>query len=435
MKKKLLSALLAVSMVMTLCACGSKEKDAATTENADTAQAVQTGAVSTKDYNPDDYVTLGDYSGVEVTVDVVNFTDEDVEKQFNDEVEYYLDYMDLYTYTVSDKTTVEEGDIANIDYVGKKDGVAFDGGTAQGHNLEIGSGSFIDGFEEGLVGLQVGEKTTLNLTFPEEYHSEELAGEAVTFDVTINSINTKEMPEITDELIAQFGVGFDSIAAFKEDIKSYLQETCDETNAEERNLAVWQAVYQLCTVNDPPQEMIDDVLNTIKQNAESYAAMYGVTADEFITNYMGYASVEDYEADCKLSAVEACKEKLVVAAIAKKAGIVLSDEDVKAAAEAEYDSYGYESADALLADIGAGAYYDYILTDRVYEYLATCVTIKENEPVSILADEEEEVVLEVEEISEEDVSVVEVDEFEEEYIDDEEFIEEDTTGEMILQTE
>ncbi len=432
MKKKLLAALLAVSMVMSLCACNSDKEGDTTTE---TTEAAKAGVVSSKDFNPDDYVTVGDYEGLEVTVDVVNFTDADVETQFNDEVEYYVEYSDLFIYEPSDKTVVEDGDIVNIDYVGKKDGVAFDGGTAQGHNLEIGSGSFIDGFEAGLIGHEVGETTTLNLTFPEGYRNADLAGAAVTFDVTINSINTRKMPEVTDDLIAQMELGFDTIDAYKEDIKTYLQESCDETNASERDAAVWEAVYAICDVKEPPQELVDDLLATINQNAEMYAQYYGVSLEEFITTYMGQ-SMESYEAECQTSAVDNAKQKLAIAAIAKKAGIELTDADVKAAAEAEYEDYGYETADELIASIGEGAYYDYILSEKVYEYLATCVTIKENEPVSILAEEEEyyEDELTDEELEDGEVVVIEGDEIDEEYLD-EEYFEEDPTEELILQTE
>ena len=429
MKKKLLATLLAVSMVMSLCACNSEKENGAaeTTETTETAKA---GAVSSKDYNPDEYVTVGDYSGLEVTVDVVNYTDADVESQFNEEVEYYVEYSDLFTYTELDKTTVEDGDIVNIDYVGKKDGVAFDGGTAQGYKLEIGSGSFIEGFESGLIGHEVGETTTLNLTFPENYHSEDLAGAAVTFDVTIHSIMSREMPEVTDALIAQMDLGFDTIAAYKEDIKSYLQESCDDTNTTERNTAVWEAVYAVCEVSNPPQELVDDLAATVKQNAEMYAQYYGVTLDEFITTYMGQ-TMEEFEAECQASAADNAKQKLAIAAIAKKAGITLSDEDVKAVAEAEYEEYGYETADELIESVGAGAYYDYILSEKVYEYLATCVTIKENAPVSILAEEEayyEENMAE-EDSEDGEVVVIEGDEI------DGESIEEDPTEELILQTE
>ena len=430
MKKKLLATLLAVSMVMSLCACNS-EKEGTQTEATESADAV-VGVVSTKDYNPDDYVTVGEYAGLEVKVNVVNYTDEDVEKQFNEEVEYYVDYADLFEYTLTDKTTVEDGDIVNIDYVGKKDGVAFEGGTAQAHNLEIGSGSFIDGFEEGLIGHSVGETTTLNLTFPEEYHSEELAGAAVTFDVTINSINTKKMPEVTDELIAKMDLGFTTIEEYKEDIKVYLQESCDDTNDAERDAAVWDAVYATCEVKEPPKELVADLKATISKNAEMYASYYGVSMEEFVSTYMGQ-TMEGYEAECEASAVESAKQKLVVAAIAKKAGIQLSDEDLKAAAEAEYEDYGYATADELIANIGEGAYYDYILSEKVYEYLATCVTIKESEPVSVLAEEEEYY---EEDLSGEggEVVVIDGEEGEEEFVE-EDYVEEDPTEEFILQTE
>lgn len=435
MKKKLLAALLAVSMVMSLCACGSgkegeKTETTETTENAGATES-KAGVVSTKDYNPDEYVTVGDYEGIEVTVDVVNFTDADVEKSFNDEVEYYVDYARLYNYEATDKQVVEEGDVVNIDYVGKKDGVAFDGGTAQGSHLEIGSGTFIPGFEEGLIGKKVGETTTLNLTFPEEYHSPELAGAAVTFDVTIHSIDEGKMPEITDELIAQMELGFDTIAAYKEDIRSYLQESCEETNESEKKAAVWNAVYNLCTIKEPPQEMVDDIIATIKQNAASYADYYGVGLDEFVTTYMGY-TLEEYEEECRQEATQSAKQKLTVAAVAKKVGIELTDEDIKKAAEAEYEEYGYESADALLNGMGKGAYYDYLLSDKVYEYLETCVTIKENEPVSILAEEEE--MDEEELLDEEDGEVIVVDDEDMEIVDEED-IEKDPTEDLILQTE
>lgn len=431
MKKKLLATLLAVSMVMSLCACGQGKEE-----------KTEAGDVSTQAYNPDDYVTVGDYEGIEVTVDVVNFTDEDVEKSFKEEVEYYVDYAGLYEYEATDKEVVEEGDIVNIDYVGKKDGVAFDGGTAQGHHLEIGSGSFIPGFEDGLIGKKVGETTTLNLTFPEEYHSEDLAGAAVTFDVTIHSIDTGKMPEITDELIVQMELGYDSITAYKEDIRSYLKESCEETNESEKKAAVWNAVYDLCTIKEPPQEMVDDVIATIKQNAASYADYYGMGLEDFVKTYMGL-TMEEYEEDCKQEAIQSAKQKLTVAAVAKKVGIELTDKEIKKTAEAEYEEYGYESADALINGMGKGAYYDYLLSDKVYEYLETCVTIKENAPVSILADEEEfdeEEILDGEdgevivvdgedlEIDGEDIEMIEGEDLEEDF-------EEDPTEDLILQTE
>lgn len=422
MKKKLVAFMLVVSMMAALTACNSDAD--ADNQSEGTSEAATLGVVSTKDYDPDEYVTIQDYEGVEVTVDVVNYTDADVEKQMQEELEYYVDEYDFYDYIVSDKTDVEEGDIVNIDYTGKKDGVAFEGGTATGAHLEIGSGSFIDGFESGLVGHKVGETVSLDLTFPEDYDNEELAGAAVVFEVKINSIDTRSMPEFTDELIANFGIGFDTIAAYKEDVVTYLSDTCEETNVSNRETAVWDAVYAKCTVSEPPAELVEDSLNRAKANAEMYAQYYGVEYSEFIEMYMG-VTMEEYETESQTAAVESAKEKLAVAAIAKKAGIELSDEDVKASAEEEYESYGYESADAMLQEVGEGSYYDYVLTQKVYEYLAEHVTIKENEPVSILADMEEDIVVEEGEAAED----IEVEQIEAEDVE----MEEDAVEDFILQ--
>lgn len=405
MKKKLVVFMLVVGMVATLTACNAEEgkNDESTSQESGTAEGDAeegdpVGVVSSKDYDADEYVTIGDYEGIEVAVDVYNYTDADVQNQMQDEIEYYVDQYDLYNYTATDKTEVEEGDVVNIDYVGKKDGVAFEGGTATGHHLEIGSGSFIDGFESGLVGHKVGEKVSLNLTFPEDYDSEELAGAAVVFDVTINSIDIGSMPEFTDELVAGLQIGFDSIAAYKEDVENYLAESCEETNKSTREEAVWDAVYANCTVSEPPAELVEDAINRAMKNAELYAEYYGVELSEFIQTYMGVTQ-EQYEEESRLTAVESAKEKLAIAAIAKQAGIELTDKDVKEAAEAEYESYGYESVDVMLQEVGEGAYYDYVLTDKVYEYLAEHVTIREGEPVSILADTEEEAEVEEGEVT------------------------------------
>lgn len=188
--------------------------------------------------------------------------------------------------------------------------------------------------------------------------------------------------------------------------------------------------------------MVDDVIATIKQNAASYADYYGMGLEDFVKTYMGL-TMEEYEEDCKQEAIQSAKQKLTVAAVAKKVGIELTDEEIKKTAEAEYEEYGYESADALINGMGKGAYYDYLLSDKVYEYLETCVTIKENAPVSILADEEEfdeEEILDGEdgevivvdgedlEIDGEDIEMIEGEDLEEDF-------EEDPTEDLILQTE
>ena len=360
---------------------------------------------------------LGDYEGITVNTDVYTYTDADVDAQFDKEINYYVEYMDAYDYTATDKQTVETGDTVNIDYTGTKDGVAFDGGTAQGAHLKIGSGRFIDGFEDGLIGHAVGETVNLDLTFPENYSNADLAGAAVVFEVKINSIDEGKLPEINDALIASLNLGYDTVDACRQNVEDYLKNACDEKNSDAKKSAVWNAVYATCEVSDAPQELVDDIKTRIAANAQSYADYYKVDLATFITNYMGLTE-EEYEKQTAESAAESAKEKLAIAAIAKKAGISLSDDDVKAAAETEYSDYGYDSADALLSAIGQGAYYDYVLSDKVNEYLIDQVTIVENDPISITetdsaaadtAEEDvEEELQEEESVSGEDAAVTDI---------------------------
>lgn len=387
MKKKVLTILLAMSMATSLMACGTKEAEQETQEDtaveSDTEELTDLSTVSTKNINVDDYVTIGDYSGLEVAVDIYNFSDEDVEQEMQTEFESYVEYMDAYDYSATEKDSVESGDIVNLNYCGKKDGEAFDGGTAEGAHLEIGSNSFIPGFEDGLIGHAVGEEFDLPLTFPEGYQNAELAGKDVVFEIKINSIDEKKMPEMTDDMIAGMGMEFQTVDAYREGTKEYLQSACDEQNQSGKESAVWSAVYEVCEVKDAPQELVDDAKSRIVANTESYAEYYQMDVEEFIQQNLGITK-EEYDQQVEEAAQATAKEKLAVAAVAKQAGIELTDEDVRAYAESEYETYGYESVEAMYADVGSGPYYDYVLTEKLNEYLIGAVKVTENEPVSIM---------------------------------------------------
>ena len=173
MKKKIIAALVGICTVVVMTGCGNK-------------------GIS------NDKITIKQYKGLEVEkVDPVEVTDTDVEDSINSTLQTKSTQNDI-----TDRPA-QEGDVVTIDYEGKKDGVAFDGGTAQDQQLELGSGSFIDGFEDGIVGHNIGETFDLNLTFPEDYKSEDLAGQAVVFTVTLDKISEVIVPELTDELVAE----------------------------------------------------------------------------------------------------------------------------------------------------------------------------------------------------------------------------------------
>lgn len=361
MKKKILVVLVIV-MAMLFTGCGGDDKS------------------SSDGINPDDYVKLGNLEGLEVTVEVSGeVSDELVEQQITSELNYYVEYGNLYEYEqIPDKTVVEEGDMVNIDYEGKEGETAFEGGTAQGAYLEIGSGSFIEGFESGLVGHSVGEEVDLNLTFPEDYRSEEMAGKEVVFHVKINSIHDAEkkfVPEFDDEFIKKMNFGFSSMEEYRADVKTYIEQQNaaeDESAIED---AIWQAVYDECEVSDPPKEMVDQIRDRVQKNAEAYAAQAGVELSEFISSNMNMTE-EEFEAEADRVSVDSAKNKLIMRAIAKQQGIEISQKQINEAAEAEYAGYGYEDVETYLSEIGGEEVYrDYLLSQKVDEYLKSIVEV------------------------------------------------------------
>lgn len=330
--------------------------------------------------NPDDYVKLGDLEGLAVTVEVAGeVTDEQVEQQITSELNYYVEYGNFYEYEeVPDKTVVEEGDMVNIDYEGKENGTAFAGGTAEGAYLEIGSNSFIEGFESGLIGHSVGEEVDLNLTFPENYQSTEMAGKAVVFHVKINSIHDAEKkftPEFNDEFIKKLNFGFSSMEEYRADVKSYMEQQNNTQNESAVDDAIWEAVYDECEVSEPPKEMVDEVKERVYKNAEDYAAQSGVEFAEFISNNMNMTE-EQFEAEAQNVSVESAKNKLIMRAIGKQQGIEISKKYMDEEAEKEYAQYSYESAEAYIQAIGGEEVYkDYLLSLKVNEYLKTIIEV------------------------------------------------------------
>ena len=191
---------------------------------------------------------LGQYKGIEVAKVDYNVTDEEVDAKLNELQEKASRLVD------SDKE-IENGDTANIDLEGFKDDVAFEGGKAEGHNLVIGSGSFIPGFEDQLIGKKAGEEVDVNVTFPADYHAEELAGAPVVFKVKVNAVKVKELPELNDEF-AQDTTEFETLAELKADLKAKAEEeAAAKAKSEERN-AVVEAVVANTEV-EVPETMVN----------------------------------------------------------------------------------------------------------------------------------------------------------------------------------
>ncbi len=378
MKKKIKLIMLFAMMAAMLCACGKKGDDSLSDNQIEV--------------DPDDYVKLGDYSGLSVEVTYYDYSEEDVKNCVDSELEFYVDYyansynLDLYDYQVDlSANTVAQGSIVNMDYTGRIDGVAFEGGSAEGAHLVIGSGKFIPGFEDGLVDKQVGETVDLDLTFPEDYQNADYAGKNAVFTVSINSIDTRSMPEYTDELIQTLNISQDitTYQQYEDYIRQYLQDSCDDANEEMRRESIWNAAYGTCEISDPPQQMVDSFYEDLNEYFETYAQYYSMDLETFISSQMGM-DMETYQEKNREAATEEAKKELAYMAIAKAEGIVVDDAMMQEAAEAEYADYGYESADAMIQTMGKADFSSYVMRQKVLKRLEEIITVKENEPVSIM---------------------------------------------------
>lgn len=391
--KKFAMAITAASLsAMMLAGCGEEADstestapaleesgEAAETESEEAAKVYSEEAYL-DNLDVDDLVELGEYAGVEITLDAPYVSDEQVENYIQNVLS-----NNMIKNEVTDRA-VAEGDVADINYVGKKDGVAFDGGTADNYELEIGSHTFIDGFEDGVIGMKIGETKDLNLTFPENYYNAELAGAEVVFTVTLNKIYEQEMPEFDDEFVA--GLGVEDVATAEEYRQyvydNYMQQAQSEYDSRLQN-AVLEAVHANASFKADPQEMIERYYDRLLVNNQNYlyymASMYGADL-ETLLGQTWEEYVAENETDMKEAAKIAVQQVVMMQAIAEREGLTVSDEDVEKDIEESASEYGYESADAYKEAIGdeIKGYREYLTTEKVTDYLVKQAKVIQNEP-------------------------------------------------------
>ena len=350
MKRKIALFALLVAAVTTMTACGDE-------------------------VNPNKYVTLGEYKGIAVSVAPKDeVTQEDIDNYIQSAVEGQTSYEDVTG------RAIQTGDTVNIDYVGKKDGVEFEGGSSAdgGYDLEIGSGSFIEGFEEGLIGANIGDTLDLNLTFPEDYSTADLAGADVVFTVSVNSIKEAVIPELSDELVPTLAAECKTVDEYKEYVKNLLEEQVQSSFDQTVQSTAFQNVFAASTVSEPPQDMIDYYVEQTMLNADTYAGYYGLEREAFITEQL-QMTMEDFEAQAQEMAIEASKQELVVRAIAKKEKLKVTTDEINTFATENMAMYGYESAEAMIEEIGESEIEYYLLNTKVLEFLAENAVVTEEE--------------------------------------------------------
>lgn len=319
--KKLLLIAMASLTLASITAC-SNRGGAKTTNEATASDVVE--LKKPKSYGK---VKLGKYKGIDLSIDKVEVTDEEVDAQVNSILASNPNSQDI-----TDRA-VENGDIANIDYEGKKDGVAFDGGTAKGYDLHIGSGSFIPGFEDGVVGMKIGETKDIKLTFPEDYQSTELAGKEVVFTVKVNSIKVETPATLDDAWVEKYTNGKQkTVADFKESTRKEIEESKTmQVEFQAQNDAMKTIMDS--SEFEPNNEAIEYEKNNQKNQLKKAAEENGMAFDALLSMYG--MTEEQLDEQLDTYAKEAVNRRILIDTIAKEAKIKAKKEHYEYLAKQE----------------------------------------------------------------------------------------------------
>ena len=283
---------------------------------------------------------ITDYEGVEVTKVSYSVSDNDVEQQLNQA-------RDRGARLVTAEREAKFGDTVNIDYSGAIDGSKFEGGTDKGHNLKLGSYSFIDGFEDQLVGKKAGDEVDVNVRFPDDYHSEDLAGKDAVFAVKVNEVRYEEKPEINDEF-AQDISEFDTLDELKADIKAKMTEQAELRGELETKDAILEKIYEANEI-DIPEVMVDDQLEEMLKEFEREIKEQGFKLEQYFQ--LSGQAPKDVRERIKEDAYKRVKMKLIVQNIARIQEFTASDEETDAELVKMAEQYGMEK-DKLIDVLG-----------------------------------------------------------------------------------
>lgn len=286
-------------------------------------------------------VELGDYKGLSIEKQDREVTDE----EFNQAIE---DAVSRQAELTVKEGEIAEGDVVNINFDGYVDGEAFEGGQAEGYDLEIGSGSFIPGFEEQLIGLKANDSKDVVVTFPEEYHAEELAGKEATFKCEVNEVKSKEIPELDDELAQELDESVSTVDEYKEKLRKDLEEAkVNQAEATEKEEAITKATDNAKV--DIPEAMINTELDRMMQEFEQRISQQGLNL-ELYYQFSGQ-SEEELKAQMKEDAEKRVKTNLTLRAIADAENIEVSDADVEAEFAKMSEQFGL-SVEDIKATLG-----------------------------------------------------------------------------------
>lgn len=307
--KRLLTVLTPVMLLWGLTGCGGKD-------------AGELKYVT--DFKAEDYVTLGEYKEIEVAVESPEVSDSYLESALG-----YMLTEDAEYVPVTGRSVVN-GDKVIIDFEGKQDGVAFEGGTASGYELFIGSGQFIDGFEEGVIGMEIGETRDLDLKFPDPYKpNPDLSGAPVVFTVTLHEISEPRVPELTDEYVAGLGLtDCSTVSEYKEYVRERLLEQRQVNFEVEKENAAVEALENSSSFEEPPEGMVNRIFGILASNASAYASMYQMETGDYVVGIYG-GTAKDYQDTLRSQAQIMSRRYIMLAAVADREGMKVTDEELE----------------------------------------------------------------------------------------------------------
>ncbi len=379
--KRILAILLAMLLLLGATACGKSEPpvEDGTENESQSEQENETGAKETEEFVPLDvdpydymandlsgFIKVGEYKGITVTLPSHTVTDED----FEDEIQALLESRAEYE-KITDRAVVE-GDTVLADYAGSKDGVLFDGGSAQDQEIVASASSgYIPGFAEALIGHTPGEVFSAEITFPETYHETTLAGQTVTFTYTLKAILADNLitPELTDEFVKE-EFGYNNVGEFRIAYRSSVEKARKYDAENQMYGELWQQLTDGAVVLAYPGQEVDRIYSETRVMYEYYAAYYGTDYETFLSTYMGMTNEDLYEESRKY-----VKEDLVMYALVKELDISVSDEEYTAGLAFFADYYG-ATTEELLEYYGEDTIRATLLWEKLMKTVADLGTIK-----------------------------------------------------------
>jgi len=316
-------------------------------------------------YDLDEYVKIGEYKGIEVEVGERTATEEDVQEKIDEILEVYATYAEAEDYAACD------GDRVVIDFVGKINGIEFEGGNAKDYSVTIGEGALIAGFEEGLIGFKAGESVSLDLTFPEDYKSASLAGSDVVFDVTVKSVYKRNVPAFDDAFVST-NFEYASAQEYKDAIIAEINETKPAQVEAAKREACWNKVMDNFTVFKIPATEADNYYNSNYYYYVALAEYQGMKFDEMLDQVFGM-NERDFEDMLRKISYDTLEKSIVALAICREENLTVTKDIYPEMLDRFAVQWGYDSAKAFKKEVGEpiDEYYSVEVLGRyIFEQLA-----------------------------------------------------------------